>query len=115
MAVTSNDAKARLEHERAETVELIASLSQQFDEVVESIVDVANDDEHDPEGHTIAVERQQLAGLLSDARLHLVEVNDAVGRLSDGTYGQCESCGSPVGNERLAALPATRTCVECAV
>ncbi len=115
MAATTDDAKAMLENERAETVEQIASLSQQFDEVVESIIDVANDDEHDPEGHTIAVERQQLAGLLRDARLHLVEVNDAVGRLADGTYGQCESCGSPVGNERLAALPAARTCVECAV
>jgi len=115
MAVQTNDARAMLEHERAEAVEHIASLSQQFDEVVESIVDVANDDEHDPEGHTIAVERQQLAGLLRDARLHLTEVNEAVGRLGDGTYGLCEDCGSPVRAERLAALPATRTCVECAI
>ena len=45
-----------------------AALEAGFDAVVEAASDVATDDEHDPEGHTIAWERQQIAGLLDAAR-----------------------------------------------
>jgi RNA polymerase-binding transcription factor DksA len=35
-------------------------------------------------------------------------------RLETGTYGICERCGQPVGDERLAARPAAVTCIRCA-
>ena len=72
------------------------------------------DDEHDPEGSTIAFEREQLAALLAHAQAHLTEVDDALARLRDDRYGVCELCGNPVANARLAALPATRWCITCA-
>jgi DnaK suppressor protein len=109
------DPRARLEHERAQTVEQVDALVRSFDEIVEAATDVATDDEHDPEGHTIAYERQQVAGLLRDTRSYLVEINSAVGRVDAGTYGTCESCGVIIGDDRLDALPAARTCIECAV
>jgi RNA polymerase-binding transcription factor DksA len=46
--------------------------------------------------------------------MHLIEVDDALARLHDNRYGQCERCGKPIENARLAVLPATRTCITCA-
>ena len=72
------------------------------------------DDEHDPEGHTIAWERQQTAALLRSARARLAELDLAIRRIEAGDHGRCEICGSPIGDERLDALPTARTCVDCA-
>ena len=105
----------RLRSERASVVEQTEALRRAFDEFVESTEFVATDDEHDPEGHTIAFERQQIAGLLRDARSHLVDLDRALAHLEAGTYGRCERCGRPISRERLDALPAARTCINCAV
>src|SRR3954463_13167331 len=99
--------------ERAQTVAQIEALVREFDGIVAAAELVATDDEHDPEGHTIAFERQLVASLLSEARSHLRDLDDAIARLATGSYGLCESCGQPIGDERLAALPATRTCIRC--
>jgi RNA polymerase-binding transcription factor DksA len=85
-----------------------------FDGIVEAASDVATDDEHDPEGHTIAWERQQVAGLLDEARSTLTDIEAAEHRLDIGRYGTCTSCNGVIAAERLDALPATPTCVGCA-
>ena len=72
------------------------------------------DDEHDPEGSTIAFERSQVGALIAQAREHLAEVEAALGRTQDGTYGVCESCGQPIPSARLEARPVARTCITCA-
>jgi RNA polymerase-binding transcription factor DksA len=104
----------RLFAERALTVAQIEALAREFDGIVEAAEGVATDDEHDPEGHTIAFERQQVAGLLRDARTRLHDIDDAFARIAAGCYGTCESCGRPIAAERLAARPAARTCIACA-
>ncbi len=91
-----------------------ASLASSFDDIVEAASDVATDDEHDPEGHTIAWERQQFAALLDETRTNLAEIEAAEQRLTDGLYGICTNCGRQIAAERLDALPATATCVTCA-
>lgn len=75
---------------------------------------VATDDEHDPEGHTIAWERQQVAALLAAAEVRLGDLERAMRRVEDGTYGRCEGCGRKIAGARLEALPTTTTCVVCA-
>jgi RNA polymerase-binding transcription factor DksA len=104
----------RLFAERELAVAQIESLARDFAGIVEAADDVATDDEHDPEGHTIAFERQQVAGLLRDARSRLRDVDDALARVAAGSYGACESCGRPIGAECLVARPAARTCIPCA-
>lgn len=42
------------------------------------------------------------------------EIDDAIQRIDDGTFGQCQQCGRPIAPERLAAIPYTPYCVECA-
>jgi len=108
------DTLARLLAAQAGGRARVAALGRDFDGIVRSAEWTASDDEHDPEGHTIAFERQQVAALLRAARSHLADVDDAIERLESGTYGTCERCGLRVAEERLTALPATRTCISCA-
>jgi RNA polymerase-binding transcription factor DksA len=96
------------------TLERVAALEAAFDDVVRGAEDVATDDEHDPEGHTIAFERQQVASLLEESRIQAGELAAAIARLEAGTYGRCENCGRPIAPARLDALPATRFCIDCA-
>ena len=110
----SADRRAGLEAERAATVEQIASLEREHDRMLASSELVATDDEHDPEGHTIAWEREQLTALVRSARAHVAELDEALARLEGGSYGTCEVCGGPIAAERLDALPTVRTCIVCA-
>ncbi|MFI6455520.1 TraR/DksA family transcriptional regulator [Streptosporangium amethystogenes] len=100
--------------ERESTTTQIAALTRDWDDLVESSTLVANDDEHDPEGATIAFERAHLQSLLDRARSHLDDLDQMVERLRQGTYGVCEGCGQPIPIERLRARPTARTCVGCA-
>lgn len=56
-------------------------------------------------------EAEALAGQLRDA---LAEVEAAIRRLEQGTYGSCERCGKPIAPARLEAKPAARRCIACA-
>lgn len=64
-----------------------------------------------------ATERQNdmvLQGLLVDARTSYQEVQLALQRIEDGTYGECEQCGEAISSARLEAMPAARLCINCA-
>lgn len=57
---------------------------------------------------------RELALMLGDRdREKLSEIEDALERLKDNSYGTCEECGEPIAEDRLRALPSTRVCVEC--
>ncbi|MCA2216585.1 TraR/DksA family transcriptional regulator [Jidongwangia harbinensis] len=71
------------------------------------------DDEHDPEGTTIAYERAQLTAVLDATRRRIGELEVAMQRLDAGGYGVCEQCGRPIPAARLEARPTARTCVGC--
>jgi len=72
------------------------------------------DDEHDVEGSSVGFERARITALLEQATASLVALDSAAERMTAGTFGRCEVCGAAVGEERLAAMPATRRCIECA-
>ena len=97
------DARALLETDRARARQRLAALSGDFDEVVAASRDTNADDEHDPEGATIAFERSQVGALLRQVRSHLAEVEAALSRVDAGTYGVCERCGRPISAARLEA------------
>lgn len=113
---TSDDAEleALLLDDRRRTVDLIASLDRSFASIVDATRLTSTDDEHDPEGSTIAFERSQTSSLLASSRAHLADVDAALQRLADGGYGHCERCGGRIARERLVARPAARTCIACA-
>jgi len=100
--------------EHAAALAQIEALTREFDEVVAASQSSNADDEHDPEGATIAFERSQVDALVRQTEHQLSEIDAAVSRLEAGTYGRCESCGNPIGEGRLEVRPTARVCISCA-
>jgi DnaK suppressor protein len=100
--------------ERTTTLRRIAAVSTDIEEVIAATTSVSVDDEHDPEGSTIAFERSQLEALREQGHRHLAELDAALHRLDAGRYGRCERCGHPIATERLGARPSAITCIRCA-
>jgi RNA polymerase-binding transcription factor DksA len=107
------DARERLEQQRDETLRRLAGLTGTYDAVVAASYDSNADDEHDPEGATIAFERSQVDALIGQAERRLVEIGEALARVCDGSYGVCVRCGRAIPAARLEARPTARTCVGC--
>src|ERR1700749_4974297 len=99
--------------ERARARDGVAALEREFAGLAEAASAAGTDDEHDPEGATLAFERQHAAALLEAAREQVAAAQAARRRLDEGRYGVCERCGQPIGAERLAARPTASTCVQC--
>jgi RNA polymerase-binding transcription factor DksA len=99
---------------RVATMVQIDALRAEFDAIVMASEMNNADDEHDPEGSTIAFERARVVTLLGQAESKLDDLERSLARLSTGDYDICERCHEYISDERLAALPASRTCVDCA-
>jgi DnaK suppressor protein len=108
------DPRELLEAQRASTLDRMAGLDRELTSIVEAARSANADDEHDPEGATIAFEREHAAALISQARQHRAEIDAALQRLDEGSYGTCVRCGAAIAPERLAARPAAATCISCA-
>ena len=100
--------------ERARTAQQIGDLERRFDDIVAAAELTSTDDEHDPEGATIAYERAQVWALLQQARQDLASIDDATPVLASGALPRCRGCAGPIGVERLLALPGVHTCIRCA-
>lgn len=114
VGVDAEELRAELLAARAEAETQREARQADFDEFVDGADLVNTDDEHDPEGATIAFERAQVIALRDDAIRRISLLDEALDRLDDGTYGRCTSCGEPIPPARLAALPGVETCVSCA-
>lgn len=111
---TRATAEQALSRARAETLHRLTQLEGTFEEIVAASAGSNADDEHDPEGTTIAYERSQVDALVRQAEDQLAEIDAAAARLTEGRYGICERCGGSIPAERLEARPMARTCVACA-
>ena len=66
------------------------------------------------EGDPLLVQQQLNLALVRDAESRVEQIEHALERLEAGTYRTCESCGRPIDEARLEALPYTTLCIECA-
>ncbi|MDF2806129.1 MAG: hypothetical protein K0S43_1075 [Cellulosimicrobium sp.] len=112
--IPDDTARDRLLAVRADAVARLRALRAEVAGIVEASRDSNADDEHDPDGATIAFERAQVDALARDAAARVEDVDAALARLGAGTYGVCEACGRPIADGRLEARPTARTCVACA-
>lgn len=60
----------------------------------------------------VAAEQGENQALAAQLRNELDEVERALSKLDDGTYGHCETCGKPIAPARLEAMPAARFCID---
>ncbi|MBD8079605.1 TraR/DksA C4-type zinc finger protein [Cellulosimicrobium arenosum] len=107
-------ARERLVALRSQAVGRLAALRGDVADIVDASRDSNADDEHDPDGATIAFERAQVEAFARDAAAQVEEVDAALARLDAGTYGTCATCRAPIAAARLAARPTARTCIPCA-
>ena len=105
---------ATLEEERANYLRQAESLRAEADSLVDDREpgDVQFDEESG-EGDTLAVERERDLALSAQARAAIEEIDAAIARIHDGTYGTCQNCGAAIPKERLKALPQAALCVKC--
>jgi RNA polymerase-binding transcription factor DksA len=66
-----------------------------------------------PERASLLADEDVLDGLDQGERVEIVAIRDALGRIAAGTYGACSSCGEPIGEGRLRAVPTATKCVDC--
>jgi RNA polymerase-binding transcription factor DksA len=77
----------------------------------ESTSELSHLAQHSADVGTETFEREKDFSILEQVEAELADVDRALRRLDDGTYGICEACGNPISDERLAALPAARFCI----
>jgi RNA polymerase-binding protein DksA len=99
------NARAALEAERARLSELLA-------EPVEGPGQMTYGSQAAAATHVF--EQQRDLALRDRARIQLEQVEHALARISEGSYGRCVSCGQPISVERLEAIPWTPFCINCA-
>lgn len=58
-------------------------------------------------------DREYISGLLTMDTEELSDINEALKRILDGTYGKCVDCGNDIPEARLEAMPSTLRCLEC--
>ena len=110
-----NKAKAtrRLEEERTRLQGIRDDLQREQEESTSDTGgELSNFDQHPGDSGTETFEMEKNVSLLEQVDDELLEIEGAAQRLERGTYGTCQACGRPIGDERLEAMPATRFCVE---
>ncbi len=105
--------RSRIESEIESTRDQITRLRATYADIVSSSEYSPPDDEHDPEGNTVAFERAQVQAMIEALVRHVEELNAALRRIADDSYGLCEVCGRTITPERLDARPASARCIPC--
>ncbi len=77
-----------------------------------SLSELSSFDQHSADIATETFEREKDESILEQVEGELNDIDHALARLEDGTYGTCEACGKPIGDARLEAVPTARFCVE---
>lgn len=107
--------RTKLEDEKARLLHAVGflerenpgSISDELGEVAEG-----GTDNHLGDTATAMYDRELDEGLEEGARDTLAEIDAALRRIENGTYGICEVCGKPIAADRLSALPWTRLCID---
>jgi len=105
--------RLRLEEERSRLEGVRDGLADEHlsDETEqESSSELSAVDQHQAELGTETFEREKDLSILESIEAELADVDHALRRLDDGTYGTCEACGRSIDEQRLEALPAARLC-----
>jgi RNA polymerase-binding transcription factor DksA len=78
----------------------------------DSVGELSSIDQHQADLGTETFEREKDLSIIERIEAELHDVEYALQRLDDGTYGTCEACGRPIGEARLDAMPAARLCLD---
>jgi len=108
-------AQERLEQERDRLAELRARFESEHltdESEDESLAELSHQPQHQADTGTETFNRERDLSILEQLEAELADVEHALRRLDEGTYGVCEACGQPIGEDRLEAMPEARFCVR---
>ena len=111
----SDQARQRLADERDRLVGVRTTFDEEhFSDQSESdsVGEISSYDQHQADMGTETFEREKDLSILEQVEAELADVEHALRRLDDGTYGTCEVCGKVIPDERLEAIPTARLCLE---
>ena len=103
--------RAELQHDANTLRAEIEAAEEDLQGLIRDGGDGAGDDQADAGAKTF--EREHEISLTNNARDMLLQIERALQRLDDGTYGVCENCGEPIGKGRLQAAPRATLCIPC--
>jgi RNA polymerase-binding transcription factor DksA len=109
-----DDVRQRLadEHERLEAVRAGFEADHLHDESEdESMSELSHLAQHSADVASETFEREKDFSILEQVEAELADVERALRRIDEGTYGKCEACGAEIADDRLEAMPATRFCI----
>ena len=95
---------------------LLAERRQLLAKAIPSASNPLSPDERDSDEADAAVStalRERAMWLLEDQRQKIEQIDQALKRIEDGSYGHCETCGGAISPERLEALPYATQCIRC--
>jgi len=110
----SDEARSHLEAER----ERLSTVRDGFDDEgldtseTESVGELSSIDQHPADLGTETFEREKDVSIIEQVVAELADVEYALHRLDEGTYGICAACGKPISDARLDAMPAARLCLD---
>ena len=108
----SDAARGRLDEERRRLEEVRESFDGIGDESErDNLSELSGADQHQADVGSETFEREKDLSILEQVEAELTDVARALERINEGTYGTCEACGKPIGDERLEAVPAARFCL----
>lgn len=114
-AIDTAEYRALLEEERGRITDVIAYLHEEHPRNMEDEVgELAGRgaDNHLGDMATVTFDRELDEGLEEGAQQTLAQIDHALARIEDGTYGICERCAKPIGEERLRARPWATLCID---
>jgi RNA polymerase-binding transcription factor len=113
VTVDLDTARERLLAERARVLDEVQTLHDDLARSLEEATDEDGNDSHLGDSATETLDREIEQSLEENAEHLLASIDAALTRIQEGTYGICERCGRPIGEERLEALPYATKCIEC--
>lgn len=99
-----------LRDERADLIAQASDLDAEAD--IKQWSDAGFDDDPADTG-SANFERERAQSLATHARRIIVQIDDALSRVEDGTFGACQRCGSQIAIDRLEAIPYATYCLDC--
>ncbi len=109
------DPRQMLESERARLESLLHSLKEETAGVTsagETFSETSSADQHPADMGTETFELEKDVSIQNQIEAQLADVDWAMRRVDDGTYGTCDACGKRIPKARLEAMPATRFCIK---
>jgi RNA polymerase-binding protein DksA len=100
---------------RGNLIGMLEELNERLSKITDDVKHASEPPEKDSAEQAVQAENDEVLDFLGNrARSEIAQIKDAIARIDSGHYGICQSCGEPISEGRLKALPYSDLCIKCA-